>query len=288
MRRAPQIVTAILVVVAVAGCNGTDLPRPISSLSTSTTSAIPTSTLPPPVDCPGAGEFEEGGGIAEVEPESTETSNLGSVSWEVNDQCETFTFEFETSEGAPATSAPAIQIGHLESFQILRIGLGVGSAVVTDQLVETDLVDRLYVVRALDGGMFVDLHLAAPAAARAEVQSSPSSLTVELRPGLVDFVSTADIDDNIVLIAPTSGTEVPATTGFSGYARTFEANVLMIVTRGDDVAFETTTTAADWAETWGEFRSELTLPSGEVSVFVGEASPEDGTLDGITVDLTVS
>jgi len=32
----------------------------------------------------------------------------------------------------------------------------------------------------------------------------------------------------------------------------------------------------------------LSLPPGEISVFLGQRSPEDGSLEGINVDLTVS
>jgi hypothetical protein len=223
-----------------------------------------------------------------VEDELSDSSLLGSISWEVNDQCESFVFEFQTSEGAPATSVPGIQIGHLDNFQILRISLGVDAAVLTDQLVETELVEKLYVVRSLDGGVFVDLHLASPAAARARFGSSPATLTVDLRPGFVEFLGSAAAGDGIVVVSPLSGTEVSTPTGLSGYSRTFESNVLIIVTQGGAVVAETSTTAAASLETWGEFRAEMTLPSGDVSVFLGEASPADGSLSGITVDLTVS
>ncbi|MGD2043738.1 MAG: Gmad2 immunoglobulin-like domain-containing protein [Acidimicrobiia bacterium] len=285
MRSAPGRLLLSVLALCCAACTGSASPTTIS-----TTTSLPgsTSTLPPPIDCPGAGDFEEGGGIADVEGELSDSSLLGSISWDVNDRCESFVFEFETSEGAPATSVPDIQIGHLDSFQVIRISLGVNAAVLTDQLVETDLVERLYVVRSLEGGLFVDLHLSSPAGARARVQSSPATLTVDLRPGLVEFVGTAETGENVVLVSPTPATEVGTTTELSGYSRTFEANVTVIVTQIDEVVVETSTIAADYIETWGEFRTELTLPPGDVSVFVGEASPEDGSLSGITVDLTVS
>lgn len=277
-----------LLALALVACTGSGSPASTTSPITTSTMSAAVTTIPRPVECPGGGQFEEGGGIAEVEGELSDSSLLGSISWDVNDQCETFVFEFETSEGAPATSAPHIQVGHLDSFQVIRISLGVNAAVLTDQLVETELVERLYVVRALDGGMFVDLHLSSPAAARARAQSSPASLTVDLRPGFVEFVGAAETGDDVVLTSPPQGTEVGTSIELSGYARVFEANVMIIVTQGDEVVVETSTTAADYIETWGEFRTDLTLPAGEVSVFVGEASPGDGTLSGITVDLTVS
>lgn len=277
-----------MLALSLAACTGSSGTPSTGTPITTTTSPGPTSTLPPPVECPGEGEFEEGGGIADVPGEFSDSSLLGSIAWEVNDRCESFVFEFETSEGAPATSVPDIEIGHLDSFQVLRVSLGVGSAVLTDQLVETGLVDELYVVRSLDGGMFVDLHLSSPAAARARIQSSPATLTVELRPGFVDFVGSAEAGENIVVVSPLSGVTVSSPTELNGYSRTSEANVMVVVTQGGEVVAETTTTAAGSIETWGEFRAEIALPPGDVSVFLGEANAQDGTLSGLTLELSVS
>jgi hypothetical protein len=239
------------------------------------------------VECPGAGEFGEGVGIADIDGQGFDGANLGRISWQVTDQCESYTFDFETSEGAPAISVPTINLGHLESFQVIRVTMDIASTVVTDQLVETGLVERLYVVRSLDGGMFVDLHLAAPAAARARVTSEPARLTVDLRPGFVEFKGRALADDVVVVVSPNDGASVPAETAATGYARTFEANVLTIVTQAGQVVSEASTSAADWTATWGEFSQALSLPAGSVSLFVGQASPQDGSLQGITLDLTV-
>jgi len=253
----------------------------------SPTSSARTSTLPPVVECPGAGDFEEGGGIADVDGEGADGSRLTRITWGGSDLCETFTFEFATSEGAPATMVPDVRIDHLETFQVIRIHMDVDAAVLTDQLVETGLVDRLYVVRSLDGEMFVDLHLSAPAAARARVGASPALLSVDLRPGFVPMTGSAAVGERVILVSPPANTAVEPVTELTGYARTFEANVLVVVTQSGTLVTETTTTAADWSETWGEFRLELGLPPGEVAVFVGEVSPEDGALEGVTVDLTV-
>ncbi|HUG31838.1 MAG TPA: Gmad2 immunoglobulin-like domain-containing protein [Acidimicrobiia bacterium] len=285
MRTATFLVLASLL----AGCAGNDVSATTSTpRNTTSTSSVLGSTLPPVVECPGVGEFGEGRSIAEIDGTGSDTRSLGRISWETSDQCENFHFVFETSEGAPATSVPDIRIDHLESFQVVRINMDIDSAVITDQLVETNLVERLFVVRSLSGGMFVDLHLAEPAAVRASSSSSPARLEVELRPGFVPFSGESAIEDRVVLTSPTSGSEVGASTQFLGYSRTFEANVLAIATQDGAVVAETTATAADYLETWGEYRLQLGLPSGPVSVFIGETSPEDGSLDGITIDLSVS
>lgn len=284
--RSTAVIVATLLVSACAGNGATTIAD--TGQATSTSQPTPTSTLPPVVECPGVGDFEEGRGIADIPGEGSDSRTIGRISWDTSDQCETFHFEFETSEGAPATTVPEINVDHLESFQVVRISMDVGDTVVTDQLVETNLVDRLFVVRSLSGGMFVDLHLASPAAVRVAASSSPARLSLDLRPGFVPFAGQSTVHDRIVLTSPVAGAEVGPNVQFLGYSRTFEANVLAIVTQGGEVISRTSTTAADYLETWGGYRVQLDLPPGDVSVFLGEESPDDGSLDGVTVDLLVS
>lgn len=244
-------------------------------------------TTPTLARCSDEFEFAEGDRIADLQQDASDSGTIGAISWSEEEDCETFTIDFQTSEGAPATTPPSAVVSHLETFQVLRIRLfNVDATVVTDQLVETTLVDRLYVVRSLDEGMLVDLHLAEPAQARMEAASSPARLTLVLKPGLVPITGFATITDRLVVTTPPAGIVDPFLT-VTGYSRTFEGNVTLIATAGNDVVMERSTTAADWSETWGEFRSTLSLPLGEVSLFAGEAGPEDGSLEGATIRLTV-
>jgi len=283
----PSVVVLALALFGGA-CTGNATTSTTTTTPATTTIPVPTSTLPPVVECPGEGEFEEGGGIAEFDATGSDSSTIGRISWERSDRCETFHFDFETSEGAPATTVPAITVDHLESFQVVRVSMDIDASVITDQLVETGLVDRLYVVRALDDSMFVDLHLSEPAAARATILSSPARLSIELRPGFVPFVGASTIDDQFVLVSPPDEAEVQSPTQIVGYSRTDEDTVLVLVTQAGSVVAETETTAPDSSAAWGEFRLNLSLPPGEISVFLGQRSPEDGSLEGINVDLTVS
>jgi len=252
------------------------------------TTVTPTSTLPPVVDCPGSGEFEEGGGIADIDGSGSDSARLGRISWDATDRCETFTFEFETSEGAPATALPDIEVEHLDSFQVIRVRVGVDMSVITDQQVESDFVDRLYVVRSLDGAMFVDLHLSAPAAVRVTALDSPARLGLELRPGFVAFTGVSPSADDVVLVSPVPDADVATTLELAGYTRTHDSDVLVVVTQAGSLVSETTTAAATSTDVWGEFGTELTVPPGNVSVFVGEESPDDGSLLGLTIDVNVS
>ncbi|MFQ5524435.1 MAG: Gmad2 immunoglobulin-like domain-containing protein [Acidimicrobiia bacterium] len=288
MRR--NLIAGIAFALVLAACSPATVPTttsPASPATTTTTTVPVTTTKGPAGTCPGEGAFKEGGRVARVPQPNSDATTLGRISWDTSKGCEIFTFTFETAQGAPATTPPSVRAAHLETFQILRIYLDIEATTITDQLVETPLVDRLFVVRSLDGGMFVDLHLASPAQARVKLAKSPASLTLFLQPGENPFDGAATAGDLVVVASPPSGAEVDQQVTVIGYSRTFEANVLFIATAGDEIVAETFTTAADWVETWGEFRTSLQLPPGEISLFVGEESPRDGTLEGVTISLTV-
>jgi hypothetical protein len=265
----------------------------VSGASTTTT-ILPSSTIPAPpatadpvLGCPQDVVFVDSGRISRIDQPTSDTNILGLISWNVVDGCERFGLDFDTNEGAPATTPPSVIAEYLPSLQVIRIRLDVGQTIVTDQLVETDLVDRLYVVRALDGGMFVDLHLSNPAQASVEVSNSPARLTLELQPGNAIFEGVAATSDRAVVVFPPEGSVFGGPVEVSGYTRTFESNVLIIATSGDELVAESNTTAADSLETWGEFETVVELPPGEASIFVGEEDAEDGGLVGVTVNVVV-
>jgi hypothetical protein len=113
-------------------------------------------------------------------------------------------------------------------------------------------------------------------------------MSLELQPGTDPFLAApAVISDRVVVTSPTIGMETGAAVDVEGYTRTFEANVLLLATVDGTVVDETNVTAADWVVTWGEFVAPLVLPEGQVELFVGEESPEDGELVGVTLNLTV-
>lgn len=95
------------------------------------------------------------------------------------------------------------------------------------------------------------------------------------------------VSDAAVVVTPTGrSAEYPLL--IEGYARTFEATVLLRIRQGNRVEAEEVTPAADYLITWGEYRFEVSGgPNGKVDVFVGEDSPEDGTERGAHFTLVV-
>lgn len=256
----------------------------------STTTAPPTTTTTTPsqgIGCPNETEFVGTGQIDRITQPSSDSRTLGLVSRQVTDGCERFGFDFDTAENAPATTPPSVTASFLEGERVIRIALGINRTVITDQLVETRLVDRMFVVRALDGSIFVDLHLKEKADGRILLSNSPARLTIELHPAPGEISAAPSVSSRMVLIAPAAGETVGEEVDITGYARTAEANVLVVAARADEVLVEETTTAAAWVETWGEFATTVTLPPGTIDLFVGEESPADGSLQGVTLRLTV-
>ena len=281
--------TVVLLTLALSACGNQTSTTPTSIPSDVSTTGIalnPTTTTPLVAGCPEDGEFTEGGEINAIEQSGSDTSTIGLITWESQEACETFSITFETAEGAPATTPPELFAYYVEETPIVRIELDAERTVITDQLVETPMVDRLFVVRAFDGSLYIDLHLASPAQARISVESSPARLVVDLQPGIVEYPTAVAIGDGVVVVSPLDESTQSTVFAVSGYARTFEANVLLIATAGGEVVDQTFTSSADYLETWGEFAADLVIPSGEVSLFVGEKSPVDGTLQGVTITLT--
>lgn len=285
------LATVVMLTMIVSACGSE-----VSTSSTSTSSptavatteneTIPTTTMPLVAGCPAEGEFTEGGEINRIEQSNSDTSTIGLITWEAEEACETFSITFETAEGAPATTPPEVFAYYVDGAPVVRIKLDAERTVITDQLVETPMVERLFVVRALDRTLYIDLHLASPAQTRVSVESSPARLVVNLQPGIVEYPVGVAIGDGVVVVSPLDESTQPTVFAVTGYSRTFKANVLLIATAGGEIIDQTFTGAADYLETWGEFEADLVIPPGEVSLFVGEESPQDGTLQGVTITVT--
>jgi hypothetical protein len=180
--------------------------------------------------------------------------------------------------------AGAVGGSMLRSYGIVRLELPALSNVATaDTALADSTVAGAYVVHALDGSFHLDLHLARPAKALA--WAGPHALGLELAPGGGAIPGPAARARNVVVLEPRGGgAHYPLT--IRGYARTFEANVQAWITRGDSTFARTHATAADWSSTWGEFTITIPSgPSGDLKLFVGEESAQDGTPIGVTIPL---
>jgi hypothetical protein len=263
----------------------------IPGSATTTAVTPPTTTTSPGVTepepgCPQSVEVATEGRVFRLDQPTSDSGIIGLISWELSNGCESFQIAFETAEGAPSTTAPSVVVEFLDTLQVLRVRLDVDRTAVTDQRIETQLVDRVYAVTALGGGMFMDFHLANPAQALVQVSNSPARLILQLQSGPLPFKGTAALSDRAVVVGPPDGAVGTTNLVVSGYARTFDGSVVIIATAADKVVAETETISADWVETWGEFQTRILVPIGETSIFVGERDPVDGSLSGVTVRTT--
>ena len=283
----PRLLACLLLAATACGGQATVTTPPAAVSTTTATPATTTTSTSQGIGCPNETEFVGSGQIDRITQPSSDSRTVGLVSRQVVDGCERFGFDFDTAENAPATTPPSVTASFLEGERVIRITLGIDRTVITDQLIETRLVERLFVVKGLDGSIFVDLHLKEKANARISLSNSPARLNIELHPAPGEIGPAPSVSSRTVLITPPDGTTVGEEVEISGYARTAEANVLIVAARAEEVLVEESTTAADWVETWGEFATTVTLPQGRIDLFVGEESPSDGSLQGVTLRLTV-
>ena len=283
MRRTGLVVLILAAVITACAETGTET-------TTSSANSVPdtdatTTTQPLIAGCPADEQFFESGLVDESDNTGSDSATIGLISWDADEACETFEIEFESAEGAPATTPPSVSARFLDDIGVLRVSTSASDTVITDQVVETLLVERLYVVRAIDGGTFIDFHLAGPAQARIELDNSPARLTLELQPGIIEYGSAPLITDQLVLISPVEGSGVPLDLGVSGYTRGLESDLFLIATQGNEVIDEVLATTASATAVWGAFSGSLELIEGEHRLFVGTEDAESGGFDGVSIDL---
>ncbi len=272
----------MLALVAVA-CSATSSPTTTTSTapSTTTTTSMPAPTTTSTVSSACTGTFASRGPVTRFTDADGDAVNVTGILSESLDGCDRTTVQLSTAAGAPATGTGDVSVEWLDDLGVLRIQLGsVFATAVSDQVFESLVLDRLYVVRSLEGSLFIDLITSQPATAQALIESDPARVVVELVP------SGDGVDGQPVADGPVVVTHITAVDGFplviEGYSRTFEANVLARI-NGELVGL---TTAADWLETWGEFRIDVAAaPDEPEELFVGSDSPQDGSPEGVTIPL---
>ncbi len=253
--------------------------------TTTTTTLASTTTGVSGTNCPGGEPMTETGRVLDVAQPSTDAESIGTITWDAQPGCETFTIELVTDQGAPATTPPSVTIELIRELSILRVHLALDATAVTDQLVETGLVGRYFVVRKEDRSLFVDFHLTAPARVRASLVNGPASVVIELEPGGSSFEGAPAIGDLVVLTSPQPGPS-PVPVVIEGYGRPFEATVVYRFRREDVVILQGTTNATDYSETWGSFAATADPgTNGALQLFVGQLSAEDGSERGVVIDL---
>ena len=188
----------------------------------------------------------------------------------------------------PAGAVPRWTLDSPEDDCLLRVNFPSANAtVVSDGGFGDGLLRNFHVVRAPEGGMFVDVLARKGFRYRVLELNGPARLVVDLQPtGARPKESPPARGGETVLVEPRPGSRVSDPITVSGYSRNFEAaNTIVLKSDGGETLVRETVLANDWSSTWGYFEATLDLPplpeKGTLSV--GTESARDGSFEGVEI-----
>ena len=188
----------------------------------------------------------------------------------------------------PAGAVPRWSLESPEGDVLLRVNLPSANATaVSDGGFGDGLLESFHVVRAPEGGLFVDVLARKGFRYRVLELAEPARLVVDLRPaGARPKEAPPAEGGRTVLVEPRAGTRISDPLTVSGYSRNFEAaNTIVLKDEGGEVLVRETVIANDWGSTWGYFEATLNLPAlpDEGTLSVGTASARDGSFEGVEI-----
>lgn len=188
----------------------------------------------------------------------------------------------------PAEQVPEWILMRQPEDGLLRMTLpSVSASAISDGPLGEELLERFYVVRAPERGMFVDIFARRAFAYRVMQLRDPARLVVDFEPaGGSPKVVPPSVGGRTVLLEPHRRARIDGPLTVSGYSRNFEAanNIVLKGPRGKTLA-RRSVQANDWASTWGYFETTLHAPrfSGTGTLRVGARSARDGAFEGVEV-----
>lgn len=193
------------------------------------------------------------------------------------------------SGAQPASGVPSWTLSSPTGDGRLKLSLpSVRSTEVSDGSLEgagAELLDSFYVVRAPDGGMFVDIFARRAFYYRVVELSDPSRLAIDFKPAGSELDIPLPVKEgNTVLTEPRTGDSIGSPVTVSGYSRNPEASntISLQGPEGQTLARETVL-SNDWSSTWGYFETTLDFQpfSGEGTLKAGTRSARDGSFEGV-------
>jgi hypothetical protein len=233
--------------------------------------------------------FVGDGALAVAGAAPGDAREVSGLRWEAHDGCERFVIDLAGADGSPAGGPGRVEAELIRDLGVVRVSLLDVEQVradATDTRPDGTLIRAGYVVRSPEGGhLFVDLHLGQPSEAHVLMLQDPARVVIDLRPGGAQLPEPAPSGQRVLVLAPRPGT-ASYPLRVSGYARTFEANVVARVERAGAEPVETFTTSTGWVDAWGYYSLVLDAgPTGAVVLHVGEYSARDGIWEGVRVPL---
>lgn len=269
-------------------------------LAACSNNAEPPPEAPAASDAPAASEaavclqgepFVADGTIPIDAPVEGDADRIGELRWESHTGCERFVIDLMAGEATPATRAGEVRAQVLRDLGVVRLSLRTVEWVdpeTADVTFDGTLARAAYATWSPEGRWVdVDLHLASAAEAHVTTLTDPARVVVDLRPGGSAVPPPPASGSLVVVLQPRPGdASYPLTV--TGYARTFEANVIARIEQGGQTIAETFTTATAWADAWGHYSITIQEgPSGPIVLHIGEYSARDGTWRGAAVELNM-
>lgn len=194
-----------------------------------------------------------------------------------------------TLNGAAASHVPRWKLSSPTGEGYSRISFpGLKDTSVTDGSFGGSIMDDYYVVRAPEGGFFMDLFAKGAFQYRVFALSDPGRLVVDYRPASVNLSYPLPVrSEKVVVMQPRKGEKITSPLRVSGYSRFFEGSTTMILkkSQGGNILARKTVEANDWSKTWGYFQGTLSFPSfsGRAILEVGTQSPKNGAFEGVKI-----
>jgi hypothetical protein len=239
--------------------------------------------------CLSADAFAASGRIDVRSAGTGDARRVAGLRWERHDGCERFVIDLAGEDGSLAARPGTVSAEVLRDLGVVRVTLpdvGMVDADATDAEFNGSLAGAAYAFLSPEGRWVqIDLHMSAAAEAAVLTLEDPARVVVDLRPGGPPIPEPAPRTGRVVVLQPRPGpASYPLTV--TGYARTFEANVVVRLEHDGQDVHEDFTTATAWLDAWGHYTFTVPEgPAGRVVLHVGEHSARDGTWEGVAVRL---
>ena len=191
----------------------------------------------------------------------------------------------------PAGSVPRWTLDSPRGDSLLRVYLSSADVTgVSDGVFDDGLLKCFHVVRAPEGGTFVDIFARNAFRHRVLELEKPARLAIDFKRANAPLRKPPPAEGGkTVLAEPRAGTRISDPLTVSGYSRNFEAaNTVILENSAGEILTQETVASNDWTSTWGYFEATLDLPpfAGKGTLRVGTRSARDGSFEGVEIPVS--
>ena len=188
----------------------------------------------------------------------------------------------------PAGTVPQWTLMDPGGDGLLRVNLPSASATcVSGGAFGDGLLDNFHVVRAPEGGMFMDFFAREAFLYRVVGLEDPARLVIDFKPTGAGLKAPLPAEGgDTVLVEPRPETRISDPLTVSGYSRNLEAaDTITLTGQHGRVLVRKTVKSNDWNHTWGYFEATIDLPpfSGKGTLKVGTKDSNDGSFEGVEI-----